>query len=206
VSGKSKIPTLKGPEWRVEPDSAGFVVSQNESDPIAVVNAAAKLITLTVRRDPYTPVGVLKALTKMALSLLPEVELPNFRHALDWIRNPDHQRGLVKTGAFPTLYTFVPANIPSVTSAILLRRKATARVPYMVFVLTFGNEVYQTIVPSISKDSNTFLPRKQLYYFPHPYELDGSLVPVAPLEHRLIDLTGRHRVENEVIQTTLRYD
>jgi len=37
--------------------------------------------------DTYTPIAVLKAFTKMALSILPEAELPNFQAALSWVRN-----------------------------------------------------------------------------------------------------------------------
>jgi hypothetical protein len=107
------VPTLKKESsggWRVEHGPAGLEVTQYEDDPIAVVNEATNEIALTLRRDPYTPVAVLKAFTKMALSLLPEEELPHFRAAGAWIRNTDHKASSVKT--FPVLHTFVPGDEP----------------------------------------------------------------------------------------------
>src|SRR6185295_19754278 len=124
---KKKVPALKGGlsrQWRLEHDSSGIKVTQDESDPVAVVDEITQEITLTVPRDQYTPIAVLKTFTKIGLSLLPEKELRNFRAAMAWIRNTDHQVGLVKTTAFPVLYTFVPGNNPLVNSVILLRRRA----------------------------------------------------------------------------------
>jgi hypothetical protein len=79
---------------------------------------ATNKIDLTLRRDPYTPVAVLKALTKMGLSLLPEGEISNFRGATAWIRNTDHQVGLVK--GFPVLHAYVPGDDPFVNIAVIL--------------------------------------------------------------------------------------
>jgi hypothetical protein len=207
VKGKKKrVPALKGGStrpWRFEHDSAGIRVTQDEGDPIAVVNEATEEFTLTVPQDPYTPVAVLKAFTKMALSLLPEEELPNFRRAMSWIRNTDHQVGLVKTSSFPVLYTFVPGNDPFENSAVLLRRKTDdlPLLPYAMFVLFYGNEVFQTIVPSPERDAAI---SQNIPYFPNAYEL-GYLQQVAPMRREPIDLTGRCLVKGETIQTVMRY-
>jgi hypothetical protein len=210
VRGKRGVPTLKeerGRQWRFEPDSTGIKITQDEADPIAVVNEATKEITLTVPRDPYTPVAVLKAFTKMAISLLPEEELPSFRAAMAWIRNADHQIGLVKTSFFPVLYTFVPGNKPLVDSVILLRRKSDAvPVPYLTVVLSYGNEVFQTILPSLERDAALSGQKVRFPYFPTPYELDRDLEPVAPIQRERLDLTGRSLVGRETIQTVLRYE
>lgn len=207
VRGKNGIPAMKGTHWRFEHDpTSGITVAQNEGEPIAVPNAAGTEITLTVPREPYTPVAVLKAFTKMAISLLPDEELPNFRRALAWIHNPDHEVGLVKVSGYPVFYTFVPGTSPLTNSAILLRRKTpNLPLPYMVFVLTYGNEVFQIFVPSPEKDPTSIsMPRDKLYYFPNPYELDSSLVSVAPIQRELIDLTGRAPVKGEMVETLLR--
>ena len=208
LRGKSGIPALKGNQWRFEHDpTTGIAVVQSDDDPIAIPNADQTLITLTVPRDPYTPVAVLKASTKMALSLLPQEELPNFQRALAWIRNPDHQQGLVKVSGWPVLYTFVPGTNPLLHSAILLRRKAVCHLPtpYMFFVLTYGNEIFQMLVPSPESDPTISLPKDKLHYFPNLYELDRTLVPVAPIQRELIDLTSRTRVKGEMIETVLGY-
>ena len=166
-----------------------------------------KEITVTVPQDQYTPVAVLKAFTKMALSLLPEEELPNFRAAIDWIRNANHQVGLVKTSSFPVIYTFVPGTNPLVNSAILLRRGADhLSVPYMTFVLTYGNEVFQTVIPSPERDAVLSGQSVKFHCFPNPYELDHDLKPVAPIQRELIDLTRRSLVKGETLRTVMRYE
>ncbi|MGH8427622.1 MAG: HNH endonuclease [Gammaproteobacteria bacterium] len=209
VRGKKGVPVLKeesNRQWRFEHGSAGIMVTQDESNPIAVVDEATKQITLTGPRDRYTPVAVLKAFTKMALSLLPEEELPNFRAAMMWIRNADHQVGLVKTSAFPVLYTFVPGNNPLVNSIILLRRRSdNLSVPYVTFVLAYGNEVFQTILPSPERDVLIYNRKVRFPFFPTPYELDHDLKPVAPMRRELIDLTGRSLIKGETIQAVIGY-
>lgn len=209
VRGKRGVPTLKeesSRQWRFEHGSTGIRITQDETDPIAVVNAATKEITLTVHRDPYTPVAVLKAFTKMALSLLPEDELPSFRAAMAWIRNADHKIGLVKTSFFPVLYTFVPGNSPLVNSVILLRRRSdTLPVPYVTVVLTYGNEAFQTVLPSLERDAGLSGQKVKFPDFPTPYELDRDLEPAAPIQRKRLDLTGRSLVGRETIQTVLRY-
>ena len=211
VRGKKRVPALKGRSsrpWRLEHDSSGIKVTQDESDPVAVVDEVTKEITLTVSQDQYTPVAVLKAFAKMALSLLPEEELPNFRGAMTWIRNTDHQAGLVKTFSFPVLYTFVPGTDPFVNVAVILLRRRTddLLVPYITFVLTYGNEVFQTVLPSPERDAAISGRKVKFPYFPTPYELDHDLKPVAPIRRELIDLTDRSLIKGETLRTVMRYE
>jgi hypothetical protein len=209
VRGKeNKVPTLKGQSgrtWRLEHGSDGIQVTQNESDPIAVANDVTREIGLTVSHDQYTPVAVLKSFVKMALSLLPAEELPNFRAALKWIRNPNHQVTLVKQQMFPVLYTFVPGTRPLEHSAILLRRRGDhLPVPYVTFVMTYGNEVIQAIIPSPERDTISGQ-RVKFPHFPTPYELVGDLKLDAPMQRDRIDLTSCSPVKEEMIYTVLRY-
>lgn len=211
IRGKKGVPTLKeesNRQWRLEHGSAGITVTQDDGDPIAVVNEGAKEITVTVRRDPYTPVAVLKAFVKMALSLLPEEELPNFQSAMSWVRNTNHQVGFVKTDSFPVCYTFVPGKDPFENIAvILLRRRAdNLPVPYVTFVLRCGNEAFQIIIPCPERDAAISDRKVKFSYFPTPCELDQDIKLVAPVQRELIDLTGRSRVNGNAIQTVLRYD
>ena len=210
VRGKRGVPKLKeewNRQWRFEHDSTGIKITQDETDPIAVVNEATKEITITVHRDPHTPVAVLKAFTKMGISLLPEAELPSFGAAMAWIRNADHQIGLVKTSFFPVLYTFVPGNNPLVDSVILLRRRSdNLQVPYVNVVLAYGNEVFQTVLPSPERDAALSGQKVRFPYFPTPYELDSDLAPAAQIQRERLDLTGRSLVGRETIQTVLRYE
>ncbi|MDE1174287.1 MAG: HNH endonuclease [Parvibaculaceae bacterium] len=204
IRGKKGIPAHKGPNksWRFEHKDGGFQVTQDHN-PIAVVNEDTREIKLKLCADPYTPIAVLKAFTKMALSLMPEAELPNFEAALSWIRNPDHSVGLVNN--FPVLYTFVPGVSPfDGINAILLRRLSDdLLVPYQTFVLTYGNEVFQTIVPCPERD--IAISGKSIHFLrlPNPYDL--GLKPIVPMSHERLDLSGRTVVKGEVVETTLGY-
>jgi hypothetical protein len=85
----------------------------------------------------------------------------------------------------------------------LLRRKTDdlPLLPYAMFVLFYGNEVFQTIVPSPERDAAI---SQNIPYFPNAYEL-GYLQQVAPMRREPIDLTGRCLVKGETIQTVMRY-
>jgi len=113
----------------------------------------------------------------------------------------------VKTSFFPVLYTFVPGNNPLVDSVILLRRRRdTLPVPYVTVVLTYGNEVFQTVLPSLERDAALSGQKVRFPFFPTPYELARDLEPVAPIQRERLDLTGRSLLARETIQTVLRYE
>jgi hypothetical protein len=209
IRGKKGVPVVKkgpGDKWRLEWNASDILeITQSDDDPVAVVDDAAKQITFTLSRDPYTPVAVLKAFTKMGLTLLPREELPNFRVALAWIRNRDHSAGLVKEKEFPVLHTFVPGNAPFVKiAAVLLRRKGDdLAVPYVTFVLTYGNEVFQTILPTPERDAAISGRKVQYPYFPNVYDL--GVTPREPIGRKWVDLSGRTVVRGEKVQTRIGY-
>lgn len=210
VKGKKGVPALKQEspdrQWRFEHDATGLKLTHDKGDPIVVVDETTKQIVLTVPCDPYTPVAVLKAFTKMALSLIPDGEVPNFQEALAWIRNADHRADLVKPFAFPVLYTFIPGNKPVETAALLLRRRSDdLPVPYLTFVLSYGNEMFQTITPCPQRDEVIGGQKIALPYFPPIIELDNDIQQVAPVRRDTLDLTGCSIVKDEKMRTVFGY-
>lgn len=208
VKGKNGAPVLRNNSskpWRIERTAGQTSVTQDDTDPVVVVDETENECVFTVPTDRYTPVAVLKAFTKMGLSLLPDEELPNFQRAKEWILNPDHQVGLVKTAAFPVFYTFVPGTIPfgrAISIILLKRRPHILTVPYMIFVLSYGNEVFQVILPSPECDIGRY--SGEFPYFPNPYELDPNIKSVSPLQRRPIDLTGRSPVNKGINRVVMR--
>lgn len=200
IVGKNGVPTIKTKKGdsRIELGPNGFDIKQYETDPILEIDEEKKTVTFRLRRDPYTPVAVLKAFVKMGLSLLPEEEMPNFRTALSWIRNSNHQVSLV--AKCPMMYTFVPGPRPFDIVLILLRRKRDDfRVPYATFVLAYGNEVLQVFLPSPERDHHINHQQITIRPFPNPYDVIPS--EFGPLKHGLIDLTGLSVVRDDI--TTL---
>jgi HNH endonuclease len=208
IRGKRGVPALRkgGPEpgWRIEYGSTGFNMEQYEHDPIFVVDEEKKQIRFDLKRDAYTPVAVLKAFVKIGLTLLPAEELPNFREALAWIREPDHTKGLVKE--FPALRTFRPGPMPNdLMVVMLMRRKVSVTgVPYAFLVLAYGNEVFQVFLPSPKQDAAISGQKLTFPAFPTPGGPDPARYGRAHLT--LLDLTGREVIRSETVPIVLGFD
>jgi hypothetical protein len=207
IRGKSGVPTLKKGSsggWRIEYGAAGFQISEYEDDPICEVDQNSKLITFRLKRDPYTPVAVLKAFVKMGLSLIPAAELHNFQSALSWIKQSDHGIGLVQD--FPILYSFIPGPLPNDKIAVMTfrRKDGCEEVPYAFFVLGYGNEVFQVFLPSPERDLAIQGRQLTLYHFPTPYGEDPS--KYGPVRRGQLNLTGREIVKGQVASIVVGFD
>tara|TARA_R110002110_G_scaffold98919_4_gene253023 strand:- start:5784 stop:6746 length:963 start_codon:yes stop_codon:yes gene_type:complete len=207
IKGKSGVPTIKKGSsggWRVEYGETGFEIKHYEDDPIVELDEEAKKLTITLRRDPYTPVAVLKAFVKIGLSLIPESEVPNFGTALSWIRTEDHQIGLVS--GFPVLYAFVPGPkpFPNISIYLLRRKPSAAPTPYMTYVIAYGNEVFQIFLPSPEKDQEINGQQISIRPFPNPYDLNPS--SYGAVRRGTINLMGRDEVKGDVTKITMGFD
>ena len=197
IRGKRGIPTLKDERegWRIEYTETAFNITQYESNPLFTVDEDQRRLELQLKRDPFTPVAVLKAFVRVGLTLLPHDELKNFDEALSWVRNPVHARSLVSE--FPVLYTFQPGPMPNdLIVVLLMRRRATRQdVPYAFLVLAYGNETYQVFLPSLRQDRPIDGQKLNLPAFPVPPGPDPQRY--GQPNTRLIDLCGREIVRNE---------
>ena len=211
IRGKKGIPTLKKEGtggWRIEyDDSSGFNITRYEDTPdFLVINEETLEVTFQFRRDVHTPVAVLKAFVKMGLTLLPEAEVQNFSHAVKWIKNPDHNKGLVAVSTFPVIYSFIPGPMPFDKIALLLyrRKNGVDGVPYAFFTLAYGNEAFQVILPSPEKDASINGKTVTIMPFPTPYDVwpTGYGLP----RRGLLDLTCREQVKDEVFKLTMKFE
>ena len=189
IVGKRGIPAIKTKGGsRIEVGPNGFEISSYPTDDLTYeIDEKKNTVTFHLRCEPYTPVAVLKALVKMGLSVLPEEEIPNFRTALSWIRNPNHQVSLVTK--WPVMYAFVPGPrpFPGIKLILFRRKQDDLRVPYATFVLSYGNEVLQVFLPSPERDHHIYGQQIDLRPFPNEYDLKPS--GFGPLKHGLINLT-----------------
>ncbi|MFM0367804.1 HNH endonuclease [Paraburkholderia aspalathi] len=203
ISGKKGIPTLKNESagWRIEYEGEknGFMVNHREGDPVFCVNEKEKTVTIQVEREPYTPIAVLKAFVKMGLSVIPEIEMPNFSEAVEWIGQAGHQDSFISE--LSVIYTIAPGSLPNdkITILMLRRRPEYIGVPYAYFVLIYGNEMFQVMLPSRERDKALDSKLLSLNPFPHPTVRFG-----AP-RYRLLDLTSREIVRGEVTALTMAY-
>lgn len=153
VKGKGGVPTLRSRKKlsRAEFNESGFAFSEHEGDAILAIDESAQTLRLKLEHQRYRPLGMYKALTKVALTLMPEGELAAFKEAMDWIKAPIANGPIVKPSI--CLRTFVPGPGPiPQPHVILFRRKPEKDVPYSMLFLATGNTSFQTIVPCPAHD------------------------------------------------------
>ena len=104
------------------------------------------------------------------------------------------------------LYTFVPGDNRVETAALLLRRRSdNLPVPYLTFVLSYGNEMFQIIVPCPKRDAAIGGQKIKLLYFPPIIELDSDIQQIAPVRREALDLTACSVVKGEKMCTIFGY-
>ncbi|MGV8937412.1 MAG: HNH endonuclease [Allorhizobium sp.] len=159
ISGKNGVPTLKkggDQSWRIEYDrQTGFKVESYEDDPIFELDEKNSKLKLRLRREAHVPLAVLKAFWKIAYTIMPEEELPNFQDILRWIRQLPHV-DVTDGNQLPVFYTFQPGPMPPdvIGVAILRRKPGTTGYPYAFLALRYGNETFQVLLPSAQHDVN----------------------------------------------------
>jgi hypothetical protein len=120
--------------------------------------------------DPFRPLAAFKGLAKLALSIVPEAELPYFEDALEWVSNPDHE---YDARVFDGLRCHIHGpdeSVPRQSWTALARRiEEEAPFPYMLFFLGTGGVTFQIAVPLCTRDD----------------EIDGETVIVPRIAHPL---------------------
>ena len=206
IKGKNGVPTIKHHKegWRIEYDESVLQLTDYESNPKFNVDIEKRQFSLQLKRNPYTPVAVLKALVRIGLMLLPNDELTNFSDSFEWVRNPDHTQPFNFNST--VFCTFQPGPMPSdVIVAILFRRKPiSSDVPYAFLYLAYGNEIYQVFLPSPRQDCTIHGKVIGLPAFPIPH----GLVPqqYAGPKTRAIDLGGRGQIRNDISRIVLGFE
>jgi HNH endonuclease len=169
ICGKVGVPTIKhdpAGELRIDSHPDGLRISVDEAEGFLDNDPATKTLTFHLRRGPYRPAMVVKAMIKMALSVMPEEEMCNFQHALAFIK-PDNS-SLVLAAPTPFFHTFVSGGSARdrIVFAVMTRRRDDFIAPYAHVLLRYGNEMLQMAVPSAEKDS--VLNGKNLTLKPYP--------------------------------------
>lgn len=141
VEGKTGLPdmAMKGGYIKVLPDQTEIKIPHASLVRFTTENRECHL---TLTSPTYIPVAVIKAFNKMALTVMPEAELENFKHLVQWLKNPDHS--VPPSGQFTGLTaTFGPNDSEGGYCLLLRRRVNDGAKPAMTFVLSFGQSRYQ---------------------------------------------------------------
>ncbi len=205
IYGKSGVPTTKLGKGKASfgLGATGIEILSYQDDPVVQLDLPNSRLHMSPSRQPYVPVAVYKCLTKMAIAIMPPEELPFFANAIRWImsdhdgqRRPPHEPLLV-------WHTFIPGPRPiDGMRAILLKRVSDChRVPYMMFVVAFGNMMFQIIVPSLEKDRLLRGQEISFRCFPGPC---FGLWPYGEAQQHLLDLSSSEVVRDEVVGITIQ--
>jgi hypothetical protein len=207
VKGKKGVPTLRSQQKlsRAEVNEHGFSFQEHEGDAILSTDETTRTVRLKLKHQRYRPLGVYKALTKVALTLMPEHELNAFQEAMKWIKAPIARGAIMKPSI--CLRTLIPGPRPiPAPHVILFRRKPGKDVPYSMLFLATGNTSFQVNVPCLAHDVE-----RHTYRFPPvpmTTSIDLDLAQGPPLHYQedlsspdLIDAPSEmtfHYDENEV--------
>lgn len=169
IRGKSGIPKMKregDKGWRIETKDDVLKLSHHSDHPYFELNPDENTLTVPMARQAYQPIAVFKAFVKMGLSLLDDKEVEYFDYALKWVLDPDHKKVFMQE--CPLFYRFNPGPLPShrIKTLLLKRREPLALLPYMLFVVNYGNDTFMVQLPSDVKDRHLNGKTVRLYNVP----------------------------------------
>ncbi len=206
VRGKQGVPSFKTASQKSRIDVTGdrITIADFQGDRISHLDPAGNRVLIGAESQPFVPLAVFKCFTKMALSIMPEPEVANFAHALPWIANPDHT---IDAGDFAWVSCYqhlIPGPMaPDHGWTTLLRRKRDdSDLPYMLFVVAFTNQAFQTMLPCCPKDNH--LIGKKVTIPPVPVAMGIDFAYGEPTR-QVIGL-GSSRETRATVTTELRAD
>lgn len=207
VKGKKGVPSFRRANERSRIDhspTALKIDSYEDDSENFIIDEVNKTITFKSIRATYVPIAIYKCLTKMALTIMDEEELIHFENALKWINEETHDESEFKISNLRCVFSITPGPLPhDFTTCILLKRKDNHvdNVPYMQFLLAYGNFTFQIFLIMSSKDQN-----KTIFSItPYPTPYDFKNIHGSP-EYKVLDFSSTKPCKNDEVNLTLSYD
>ncbi|SEQ23346.1 HNH endonuclease [Myroides profundi] len=205
VRGKKGVPSVKkgGEKSRIDLKAEGLKVEAHDGErEIFEIDEENKTITLKAIRATYIPIAIYKCLTKMALTIIDESELINFENTIEWINEEEHDKSRFEIANLKCFYSFTPGPLPhDFTTCTVYKRKDNHidNVPYMIFLLAYGNYTFQIYLPISSKDKGelTFIS------IPTPFDFKNEFG--AP-KYKLLDFSSKEKVKNEEVTMQMKFE
>lgn len=160
----------------------GVIEMQNYlTDNIVDLRPDENAFVVNAETQPFVPIAVFKCFSKMALSVMPETDVPDYQHTIKWVLNNDHAVDAEHLKWLTCYNTFLPGPMEQGFGwSLLLRRKDdTALLPSMIYVVTTMNQSFQTILPCTHKDNHLIGNKVEIPPYPSFAGLDYEFgVPV----------------------------
>lgn len=205
VRGKKGVPSIRkgGEKSRIDLKEDGLKIESHEGERENFeFDEANKIITLKAIRATYIPIAIYKCLTKMALTIIDEEELVHYENAMEWINEEEHDKSRFKIENLKCIYSFTPGPLPhDFTTCTLFKRKENHKdnVPYMIFLLAYGNYTFQIYLPMSSKDNGNV----EFTAIPTPFDFENKYgVP----RYKVLDLSSKEKIKNEEVYIPMSFE
>lgn len=149
-SSRSPIPAVLGKSSIIARDVCDECAQSFADDLEAEFNRFWRSLPDLTSRDSANstvPLVAFKALTWMALALMPEADLEYFTDALEWVGNPDHDEDSSAFSRLACLVYPVPASSPAAWVGLERRKDEEAPLPALLFFIASGGVILQFPVP-----------------------------------------------------------
>lgn len=201
IKGKSGIPSYKSRPndfSRVDIKDVISVLQKEDEQPIVNLDEENNIIHFIGKRT-YVPVNVYKTLLKMALTIIPNNEIPEVKNAMDFLMDRKKIKGQLKVG-----FRQYGGNPPFPTPVAMLFKRKNQRqntdVPLYMFLLAYGNFVFQFHIPFCDSDKFLFGKAVNMPYVP---TIADAIYPV-PL--KTINLSSDEKVIKEKYSVYMSYE
>ena len=209
VIGKKGVPsfrTIKEKKSKISIGKKYLEIEDHIEDCITTLNEKDKTIIFESTKASYVPIAVYKCLVKMALTIMPDNELHNFSCALEWINEEDHNKSKFNVKPLPLYFSFAPGIKPlTFTSCFLLKRNEnpTNQVPYMLFILAYGNFVFQIHIPMCEEDKKLIGSTFEFVHVPSPIDMKGGANSV---DRKIFDMSSKVLKKGELAKVVMKYE
>nr|WP_315494222.1 helix-turn-helix transcriptional regulator [uncultured Rhodoferax sp.] len=146
LTNRGKRPKVSLPGGTLSNDGELMII---ESTALSSEESGALVANLGSGK-PLRPQDVYRTLVKFALSVIPEVHLPDFAKTINWLRNNEHQ-----DEPLPMVAAALVLLPPSPAASIVLhvRKSAASRLPHVLCEFRVGPYLYVYALPFSQRDS-----------------------------------------------------
>ena len=209
VCGKNGVPTYidQANNIRIKSINGSAEIS-NFNSPLIKLDEQNKSLTIQMQTQKIKPIKVYKAFLKMALSIMPENELINFRELIAYIQE-EKDRALI--GLSKLLVTFTPGAKPykNYMNIILKKKNRQEKIPYMYYIFSYGNFMFQTMIPSSIQDKELFYAKLQFKINPFPsfydFSFNNNVAEIITSQYKTINLSSTKTI-NSPLYFSMHYE
>lgn len=206
VKGKKGYPKYK--------DNKGLQIEHKETNQIKIqdilgsgnvsIDEENKEILVNGVRGAYIPQYVYKCFVKMALSIMKNDQLENFKETIKWLKDIKGDGNGVPLKCY---YQFIPGVKPFVDIEMCLAyRKNTSseNTPYCIFCVGFANYYYQIYIPFASPDFYLEGKNFRFVLFPNRYYCNEEFQ--HKIQGNIKDFSSCEKVRGEEEKMSYSYD